>query len=259
MKNLKHCIWGAFFVVGILCCSKEHKTINIDPLTCDLIDDLFDTCRIIVLNSSSQAMISRPGKIIKKDSLYYIHDEDKHKILFFDSNGNYVSKIDHLGRSSMEYTHLTNFDVYKNFIYIISRPDKRVYKYNIFGKFVDKCELDDWYNEILVINEDTILLFSNYSNDKLNNYVLFDWNEEKPLLECDKFSYNSSYSLGNNHLAIFDKDILTTKPFDYNIYKYSNGSIKPMVKMSFNTKYQLKRNKDLSIMAKDAEKNYVIT
>lgn len=259
MQTIKCYCLSAVLIIGIYSCgSKKTETILVDPLNCVQLDDFFDTCRTVILDSTRQAMISNPGKIIKKDFLYYIHDENRQSILIFDTTGNFISEINHLGRSSMEYTQLTNFDVFNGYIYIIARADQKILRYDTSGNFVGYCKLDDWYSEFLVINNDSILLFSNYSNDKFYNYILFDWNMEESLSECDKFSINSSFTAWKNHLGIFDDDIYTTKPFDYNIYKYANGDIKPVINLSFNTKDKLKNDKNVSTIAKNAEGKKVI-
>lgn len=260
MKAIKFCRLCIILIIGIYSCdTPKTETIVVDPLNLNMqLEDFFDTCRVMILDSSRLAMISNPGKIIKKDSLYYIQDISRKTISVFDTTGRCVSQINRLGRSSTEYVDLTNFDVYNGFVYILSRVNKKIYKYDIYGEFFDRCELDDWYGEFIMVNDDTVLLFSDYANNKMYNYILYDWDNEKSLSECDEFSVNGNLTFMGIYLAKFGDEILSTKPFDYNIYRYCQNSITPIVNLEFKTHDKIIYDEDMSVNSERAEGKSVV-
>ena len=248
-------------MVVAACTSRQQSgvpTIQVEPMTIrNSPDEVFESCKVIILDSTRKALLTNPQKIMSTDNYYFISDNWK-QIKVFDKEGRFVSEVNRVGRSGQEYLNVTNFDVVGSTVYVLSRGNQKLYEYDIRGKYINSYELDDWYEEALVVDSHKALLFSNNSNNKMKNYVMFDLKQGKSVAECDDFSVNASLSMGKMHLARVDGNILTSKVFDYNIYQYDNNAIKPILQLSFDTKDVLPEDADIRVIAEKTENKNVV-
>ena len=252
-----------FFAAALLtasCASNSGKStiINLNPRNCSQLEDVIDDCKVIFLDSARNALISWPGKILCDSNYYYIQDKNQNSIKVFGKDGHFVSQVNRVGRSSQEYLDIQNFDVKDESVYILSRSIQKLYEYDIRGKYLNSYELDYYYSDIVAVNNNTVLLFSNYSNNKMKNYVLFDLKTGKTVAECDDFSVNASHHVGESHFIRTDEGIFTVKPFDYTIYQYDNNSINPVLTLNFDTEDALPKNENISVIAEQTEKKKVV-
>ena len=242
------------------CTSRQESgvtTIQVDPMKLSSPDDIFESCKVIFLDSTRKALLTNPQKIMSTDDYYFISDNWK-QIKVFDKEGRFVSEVNRVGRSGQEYLNVTNFDVVGSTVYVLSRGNKKLYEYDICGKYINSYELDDWYAEALMVDSHKALLFSNNSNNKMKNYVLFYLKQGKSVAECDDFSVNAGLFMGQMHLTRANGEILTSKVFDYNIYQYDNNAIIPILQLSFDTKDVLPEDADIRVIAEKTENKNVV-
>lgn len=252
-----------FLTAALLTASCANKSanntfINLDPRNVSQLEDVIDDCKVIFLDSARNALIAEPGKILCDSNYYYIQDRKQECIKVFGKDGHFVSQVNRFGRSGQEYISLTNFDVKDETVYILSRTNQKLYEYGIRGKYLNSYELDDWYSDFVALNDNKVLLFSNYANNKMKNYVLFDLKQRKTVAECDDFTVNTSTILGESHFIRTDEGIFTVKPFDYTIYQYDNNSINPVLTLNFDTEDALPKNENISVIAEQTEKKKVV-
>lgn len=257
----KHLLFLAAAMVIAACTNRQESgvpTIQVDPMTLKTSpDEVFESCKVIILDTARKALLTNPQKIISTDDYYFISDNRK-QIKVFDKEGRFVSEVNRVGRSGQEYLDVTNFDVVGSTVYVLSRANKKLYEYDIRGKYINSYELDDRYSEALMIDSRKVLLFSGNSNHKMKNYVLFDLKRGESVAECDDFSVNAGLIMGDMHLIRADGKILTSKIFDYNIYQYDNNSIKPILNLAFNTKDALPHDDNISVIAEKTEYKNVV-
>lgn len=238
--------------------SANNTIINLDPRNVSQLEDVIDDCNVIFLDSARNALISIPGKTLCDSNYYYIQDRERHCIKVFGKDGLFVSQVNRVGRSNQEYPWITNFDVKDETVYILSTATQKLYEYDIRGKYLNSYVLDDNYYDIVAVNNNTVLLFSNYANNKMKNYVLFDLKQRKTVAECDDFTVNTSTILGESHFIRTDEGIFTVKPFDYTIYQYDNNSINPVLTLNFDTEDALPKNDDIRVIYEQTEKKKVV-
>ena len=256
-----HFLFLAAAMVVAACTSRQESgvpTIQVEPMAIkNSPDEVFESCKVIFLDSTRKALLSNPQKIMSTDDYYFISDNWK-QIKVFDKEGRFVSEVNRVGRSGQEYLNVTNFDVVGSTVYVLSRGNKKLYEYDICGKYINSYELDDWYAEALMVDSHKALLFSNNSNNKMKNYVLFDLKQGKSVAECDDFSVNAGLYMGQMHLTRANGEILTSKVFDYNIYQYDNNAIIPILQLSFDTKDVLPEDADIRVIAEKTENKNVV-
>ena len=238
--------------------SADNTIINLDPRNVSQLEDVIDDCKVIFLDSARNALIVEPGKTLCDSNYYYIQDKKQNSIKVFGKDGHFVSQVNRFGRSSQEYLSLENFDVKDETVYILSTATQKLYEYDIRGKYLNSYVLDDNYSDFVALNDNKVLLFSNYANNKMKNYVLFYLKQRKTVAECDDFSVNASYHVGESHFIRTDEGIFTVKPFDYTIYQYDNNSINPVLTLNFDTEDALPKNENISVIAEQTEKKKVV-
>lgn len=237
------------------CASNSVKTttVNVNPENCCAPEEVIDDCKVIFLDSARNALISTPVKILSDNNLYYIQDKDQNCIKVFDKDGHFVSQVNRVGRSSQEYLEITNFNINDGTVYILSSPNNKLYEYDIHGKYLNSYELDYGFYDIVAVNNDLVLLYSNYFNEKKKNYVLFDLKQKKPIAECDDYSVIGGWCLGKSHFIKTEDGIFTVKPFDYNVYQYDNNSITPVLSLTFDTPEQLPQDENIDVIAEQSD------
>lgn len=210
---------------------RNNVTIDIDNW--GDINNLYSSYRIIPLDNSKQALMSDPSKIKKSNGKYYIKDRNLRSIFVYDTTGRLVVRINRFGRGHGEYGEITDFDIYNDNLFILNNVARNVLKYNLNGDFVCSYDVGTFYDELAIIDSAKMLLFSNYSNDGLFNFVVFDIEKECIAKQWDKFDENEDVSIGENFLSKCGNAILISKPFDHMVYKYCNNTFDTLFSITF--------------------------
>jgi hypothetical protein len=183
---MKHCIFTfvSIFTLYTLCGCKEQpgrtetgSVINADIDKRDPVSvfDIFRKIEIIPLETTDESLIKNINKLIYYDNKFYILDYSAYKIFVFDSQGNYLFKIDDRGPGPEQYTHIADFDVdgKENKLMLLSAVDAKLHEYNSNGQFVRKYSLPDItgaYEEIKCVNADTIAFWTYDHENRLKFY-----------------------------------------------------------------------------------------
>lgn len=99
--------------------------------TPDRFNSLFHYKRCIQLESHDSALIGKIGKIKQHERNIYVLDSKTHKVLAFDSLGYYLRQYAHLGNGPSEYTHLKDFDIVDDTLFLLPRFAKNLLKYDL--------------------------------------------------------------------------------------------------------------------------------
>ncbi len=223
-------------ITSFVACNRPmefRNNVTVDVDNWGSINDLYSSYRIIPLDNSKQALMADPSKIKKSNGKYYIEDRNLRSIFVFDTTGRLVVRINRFGRGHGEYGEITDFDIYNDNLFILNNAARNVLKYNLNGDFVCSYDVRTYYDELAVIDSAKMLLFSNYSNDGLFNFVVFDIENECIIEQWDKFDENEDISIGENFLSKCGNAILISKPFDHMVYKYSNNTFDTLFSITF--------------------------
>lgn len=244
MKHL-HCIYIIFIL--FISCSENYETENIIiDLTkvnnyCDIYFE--DSVSFIKLETIDEAKISEVSKIQFTNNKFYILDKKNLTLFIFSRQGKFVNKISVDQSTNTDDTEFSDFQIYKNKIYILSRLSKELLVYSDLGVLTDKYKLDDYYDFFYVIDGNNIFLFSNYSNDKLYNLVLFDCENNKYTTRFLPFAFNQNYRFATPPFNLTMKnELLFTQQYDLNIYRLNNNTLLPVYNIYFNTINQIPQN-----------------
>lgn len=204
-------------------------------------DDSYDSFfqkeyQAIPLETSDDVLVGEIEKIQLTNDHIYVFDKEQKTIFTFDLKGNFERKYCHIGQGEGEYPYLSDFEVYGNHLYILSRFNKCIYVYTLDDKYVKEIDTAEWYEKFRILDNNHLLLYSDYSNNILYNFILFDYQKEEIEDKYLPFKQNESFSLA--HKA-FHEDakggILLSQLYDYNIYQITDRGINRLCMLSFNT------------------------
>jgi|AGTN01.2.fsa_nt_gi hypothetical protein len=166
------------FVCLIISCQNEKQSnncliipFNLEGKVTHNIDDLFGkAAQYTFLETSSESLIGKIGKIVKRNSCFFILSEDK-QILQFNDEGKFISILDKLGNGPGEYTMITDFNIYTNNeneteIWLSDFSKLRKYQY-INNSWNEFATIDYPYviNKFHIIDNKRLLLLTG-QNDK---------------------------------------------------------------------------------------------
>lgn len=239
MKQFTVIIIMIFFASS---CKKNHdniSSISVNPSQTEYSpDSFFVKSYSIALETTKENLIAKIDKIEMTDTKLYILDKRKNTINIFDKKGFYFSKINKMGQGPNEYIYISDFAVKDSLIYILSRANKKIFVYNNLGIFTRSYKLDDYY-DYFYLNGNDIILYSNYSNDKLYNIIIshFDDNKISPSNKLLPFVKNQNFSFFPSPFnATENGNLFFCQQFDNNIYSLDKNSITNVYNVKFSTK-----------------------
>ena len=250
MKKLICVIIGtaAFLLLFAACTGSpmeyKEKIIAVDVNRQDSYEYFFaKDYKSITLETPDEGLIGEIKKIQLTDSCIYVFDWGQKTVFVFDSKGYFVRKYSHVGQGEGEYVYLSDFEIYNNHLYLLSRTNRCIYKYTLDDRFVDVIKVNDWYDAFHILNENCMLLYSNRSNNTKYNVVKYNYKTGIVLGKYLPFKRNDSYAL---HYYPFyetnDGRILLIQPYDYSVYTLKREELKKICEFSFNTKDKIPKD-----------------
>ncbi len=215
---------------------KSKKNIFIDPTKQVTISDLFGGYKYVALETTDDNFISKIDKIqIDSDNdRIYIMDQGRAAVFIFNMEGRFINKIQRIGRAPEEYSSLEDFIAYKSNIYCLARVGK-INCFSETGDFLCGYKLDNWYNNFAILNDSLMYLYSENSNNKNFNFILYDYKNDAYLKEFDPFPKNQNFLFQKTPFNYVGDSLLITKPFDLTVYRLDENNMVPWYSFSFNT------------------------
>lgn len=206
------------------------KTIQIDPSEnqskTTKISEIADNISFIPLFTSNEVLIGEITKMIIWNDRYYIWDRMTETIFCFDSEGQFVNKLNKRGQGPGEFPRIRDFTIDKTNgnICIYSDVGQGIYEYTNDGFFIKKISIRLLFNSFAVLNEDTLFFYcgkinnsdffrSSYpnqyrylvmSNNSIINQQLayaYKGSHQKLPTSRDNFTYYKDLLLLNEHLT----------------------------------------------------------
>lgn len=219
---------------------ESKNNIFIDPAEQVAASDLFRGYRYVALETTDDNLIGKIDKV-QIDSVrnrIYVMDRERGAVFVFNTHGKFIDKIQRPGRAPEEYTSLEDFVAYKSDIFCLARSGK-INRYSETGDFLQGYKLDNWYNNFVILNDSLIYLYSENSNNKNFNFILYDYKNDVYLKEFDPFPKNQNYLFQKSPFNQVEDNLLITKPFDLTVYRLNENGMVPRYSFSFNTPDQI--------------------
>lgn len=198
--------------------------------------DYFYKKNVIALETNENSIFSKIDRISFYSNKIFILDRKLNSILVFrETNGSFLFKINNIGRGPDEYTGLMDFTIdekNKHILLYTHRP-YALYIHNLDGSFVKKVKIDDLYTNIAAINGRISFL----NTDRKKDYLLIDYNidtnEKKGFLEIK--GIDKAYSnFGIQYpLLTRDKNIHLSLPYSETVYEQNEKGVEAKYYIDF--------------------------
>lgn len=236
------------FLLLILACTKipEDKglqiSINLDNEN-DSTNDLFKKIEIIQLETKEESLIQRIGKIIEYKSKIYILDRHQKTIFLFDSSGNFISKINTIGRAPDEYILLEDITINK-FSETLEclDPMGKILSYDLNGKYLSSIYLPHppmAYHVLTILNSDSILLHTEAGIKENYTFRIYSRKRDSIISEFGK-RQETIFWKTQNPIQIYANSIFYSQAIYNTIYHIQKDTIIPAYTWDFGKyKYDL--------------------
>ena len=175
---MKNKLLLVFFAFLLFSCQSEKigRTLITDfnfdiPLVNEADDLLGMKARMIPLDTLTEALVGRIGKIIRHDNHFYILSDDR-RILHFDDNGKFLSSLDKWGGGPDEYTWVLDFNLFtgNGHTEIWICDSKRIRKYSLSGnawEFIGTIDFEFVIHKCKIISDEYMLLVAGQNEESL--------------------------------------------------------------------------------------------
>lgn len=223
----------------------DTSIITVDPDIFSTPEEFFDLSdtRMIVLETCPDNLITSIENIEINDNKLFIEDEAS-VIYVFDIDGNYLYKIDHLGKGPHEYLQLSHFDIFESELYILSTVERKINVYTLEGDFKRKYKIEDtdWHTS-MQIQYPIAYLYAEYNSQKLKSLTIYDLEKSEVISEHMPIDRDLGHVLSRSpFVENDDKSIFLVRSYDYNIYKLANAQFEIAYQLDFKTKDKMPDN-----------------
>lgn len=236
MKNL------LLLISFLLCSCSTTSVISTDYVNVneDYAESDFFSSYTYIRLKASLPMISEISDLRMSDDKIFVSDKTS-KLFVFSTQGDFIISLDKRGHGSNEYVETSDFDIKNDTIYILSRPQKKIFVYSINGNHIDTYELNDYYNGLRILSNNRICLASANSNNQNYNYIVYDIQKKSYINKFVPFTKNESMLLSCYHpfLGCIDDTMYINNPFSTEITELHDTEIGWTKSYVFNTEEQL--------------------
>lgn len=229
----------------ILCACASNVTVSTDYVNVeeDYPEDKFFSDYSYIRLRNSEPMISQiTGLRMHEDKLFIL--DKTSKLFVFSVNGKFLNVIDKRGHGPSEYVTVSDYDVKDGIVYILSRPQKKVFTYTYDGEHINTYVLNDYYNGLRVMSNDRFCLASENSNNQKYNFEIYNIRKNAYTAKFSPFSRNESMLFsGSRSFLCRDNDTLyVCNPFATEVIEIKGEQSGETWRYIFNTKEQLPEN-----------------
>jgi hypothetical protein len=201
--------------------------------------DLFESIKIIPLETNSNCLIGQISEIEIYNDTIYILDKNIAKALFmFDKNGNFIKKIGSLGKGPGEYISPKSFTIDNITRQIKILDEYKVLLFSFVGNYQKEMLLHDGDSPryLKSVNGITYLdhqMFQGRTSSYLLSAIDSTGHILKRWLPFKEYNKGLTLPFGTtNHLVNTTNDIKFIQPFFDTIFSISNNEIKPFISIS---------------------------
>jgi hypothetical protein len=191
---------------------------------------VFLSIKLIPLQLSDESLISKVSKIIPYRKQYIIFDEDQKAVFFFKDNGNYIRKIDRVGKGPGEYQVLYDVVIneYTNNIELLS-PDGNIFIYEMNGEWIKSISIPEVMSvhKFEILNEDIIVLYTGSSHER-EKLFYYSRNQNKIIKRFYSYPleyHNSPFVGGQSPFFKTDEALYFFEKFSNNGYELKSSTM----------------------------------
>lgn len=179
------------------------------------LSSIFKEVRMVPLETNASSLIGgRGNKVLQRDSLFYVHSQNK--ILCFGYDGRFVQQWDKQGNGPGEYSEISDFDVVvlkdkkkelwisgANGILIYDLPSGNYLRDIPIGKYVHQFQCVNDHTVLIITFEDKILQVCDLNGNIRQEFMEKDLaNTSHKFNQFFKYKNKIAYQLGDTQSAI---------------------------------------------------------
>ena len=275
MKLLKRKIpFFLYFAITIYSCTDtKHKEVCPNSVTIDIgkaeeccISEFIDKIDYITLKCPRGEVLGGRGSLKIGEKHIYFCDNMQRALFVFDMNGNFIAKLDKLGRGSGEYLMISEFYPSENekVIEIIDGVGGNIITYENFSfKFINQIPIVDRvaFNLAVKVDDENYLLSTNRNQNSYNGkrtnadfFLSRKGKIVKSFFDKKIKRENAQFSIFTENLTVNDSNkIFASVDFDNTIYQFKNNAFHPYLEVIYKNGKSLNRKISDMTMKQQAE------
>jgi hypothetical protein len=243
MNRVKYII--LFLSLTVVACTTKNETKDAIPqINIELNDknstihcsDILNLDRIVVLETSDKSIIGNIDDVIVNDSIIYVLDKRVTKSIFiFNYKGRFIKMINQLGKGPNEYISLNSitYDNFEGKLVVMDGVGRKVLVYNRLGDFEKIIKVDDYFDQVHVLDKDHYVFYSDFSSRKHKQISISnkDGKVVERFMDISGKHFDSGY--GQNVFCLNNDLTLFALPYDNTIYSVSGNKLVPYCDLLF--------------------------
>ncbi len=206
----------------------ESLSVPLEPVSDhEKLSEIASDVHYISLETNDNALIDAIVRVIQQDSLVYV--ADRSRVYKYNQNGDLIATLSKSGGGSDQYTNISDFEVdAAGNVFVLSRSDRRLYKYGAENNLLDKIDFDCWVSNIRLVGDKTMFLYVGNETEGSNNKQLqqLDLSTHKisaSFLDIDSRKSKYMHVKSDNYFSGGDGDTCSYffQQFNDTIYKLS--------------------------------------
>ena len=206
----------------------QHLSVSMDNISdYRKLSEISSRVRYISLETNDSTLIDGVVRIIEKDR--YVYVADRSRVYKYSQNGDLIATLSKSGAGPDEYTNISDFEVdAAGNVFVLSRSDRRLYKYGAENNLLDKIDFDCWVSNIRLAGDKKMFLYVGNEVDGSNNKQLhhLDLSTHKisaSFLDIDSKKSKYLHVKSDNYFSGGDGDTCSCffQQFNDTIYKLS--------------------------------------
>lgn len=206
--------------------NQKVKTYDIQRQIDTTIFNCIDSVKLVRLETTPVSIIGSIGKIAVVNDTLFVCDYTKSNSIFaFNMNGEFLYKINSIGKGPGEYQSLNSAHINNKEIIISDWLSGKVIRYDLKGGLIDEQRfLPSSLDAITNAEGKYLLAFNSYTETKPFRLEFFDGQVKKET--AFPFANSRSFTLSSAFQRV-GKDILFHYPWCDTVYKVNGTGIKP--------------------------------
>ncbi len=234
----------------IVCAQKTESEISPDFNRYELdakakkipLSEIVSRVEVVRLEETPSSLLSYVNNLEIVDDKFVFPSGDQGDVYVFSEKGELLKNINKLGNGPGEYTSIDDFWVKDGLISIYSRVPKKIRRYSLEGKFIDRKEVPYRAAHVVEANDGFVLdMEMNYIEEGLRyNIVLLDENLQRTaLLKPYKSGEGRQYGIymSQRSLRPYGNKTLYSRIMNDSLYMIGNKAVKALAHFDFGNQW----------------------
>lgn len=241
-----------FFIISIFSCrnisqikvdsSNEIKIsipTKIEEIRLGKYSDIFDSIRIVKLETNNQSMIGRIDRIIAHGDKYFILDQVERKaVIEFDSNGKFLKVIGEIGSGKGKYKEPNDISISNDQLVVWVNNFQKFLIYDMNGNFLKEVRVKSFGKSGAMLNDGSFALYMDIGGD-MKTAEAFDlkiFNSDGDQIHTGFEKLNKDFSRRIFFFSQNNGQTLISPGYSSYIYSLTNNTLSKKYQIDFGEK-----------------------